>query len=116
MPTASRPRFAARLAAVLKNNKFEAAAQDLPNADSAKALAAVRRRQADLRGAGRTDAKGAVPGPRAGILPNMTVLLLLSGHSRFARHDCEGQGIAREPDQRKIVVGYVVREPNRAAP
>src|SRR6202011_2355747 len=69
-------RFAATLAAVLKNSSSRLRLKIVPNADSAKALAQFDRRQADLAVL-RTDAK--VP-PRARALAVLEhdVLLLIS--------------------------------------
>jgi TRAP-type uncharacterized transport system substrate-binding protein len=69
-------RFAAKLAAVLKNSSSRLRLKIVPNADSAKALAQFDRRQADLAVL-RTDAK--VP-PRARALAVLEhdVLLLIS--------------------------------------
>ena len=73
-------RFAARLAAVLKNNNSRLRLKIVPNADNAKALAAFDHRQADLAVL-RTDAK--VP-PRARALAVLEhdVLLLISPGAR----------------------------------
>jgi TRAP-type uncharacterized transport system substrate-binding protein len=75
-------RFAARLAAVLKNNASRLRLNIVPNADSAKALAQFDRRQADLAVL-RTDAK--VP-PRAralAILEHDVVLLISPGAKKI---------------------------------
>src|SRR6202022_4072798 len=75
-------RFAARLAAVLKNNNSKLRLKIVPNADSAKALAQFDRRQADLAVL-RTDAK--VP-PRAralAILEHDLLLLLSPGNKKI---------------------------------
>src|SRR3979409_1457877 len=60
-------RFAARLAAVLKNNSSKLHLKIVTNADSAKALALFDRRQADLAVL-RTDAK-VPPRARAPAIP-----------------------------------------------
>src|SRR6267378_5531151 len=75
-------RFAARLAAVLKNNNSKLRLRIVPNADSAKALAQFDRRQADLAVL-RTDAR--VP-PRAralAILEHDVVLLISPGGKKI---------------------------------
>jgi TRAP-type uncharacterized transport system substrate-binding protein len=75
-------RFAARLAAVLKNNSSRLRLKIVPNADSAKALAQFDRRMADLAVL-RTDAK--VP-PRAralAILEHDLVLLISPGSRKI---------------------------------
>src|SRR4030081_1388364 len=75
-------RFAARLAAVLKNNNSKLRLRIVPNADSAKALAQFDRRQADLAVL-RTDAK--VP-PRAralAILEHDLLLLISPGNKKI---------------------------------
>jgi TRAP-type uncharacterized transport system substrate-binding protein len=69
-------RFAARLAAVLKNNASRLRLNIVPNADSAKALAQFERRQADLAVL-RTDTK-VPPRARALAILDHDVLLLLS--------------------------------------
>src|SRR6202022_4999139 len=75
-------RFAAKLAAVLKNNSSKLRLKIVTNADSAKALAQFDRRQADLAVL-RTDAK--VP-PRAralAILEHDLLLLLSPGNKKI---------------------------------
>ena len=75
-------RFAARLAAVLKTNNSRLRIKIVTNGDSAKALAAFDRRQADLAVL-RTDAK--VP-PRAralAILEHDLVLLISPGNKKI---------------------------------
>src|ERR1700720_1956688 len=75
-------RFAAKLAAVLKNNSSKLHLKIVSNADSAKALAQFDRRQADLAVL-RTDAK--VP-PRAralAILEHDLLLLLSPGNKKI---------------------------------
>ena len=75
-------RFAARLAAVLKNNNSRLRIKIVTNGDSAKALTAFDRRQADLAVL-RTDAK--VP-PRAralAILEHDLVLLISPGSKKI---------------------------------
>jgi TRAP-type uncharacterized transport system substrate-binding protein len=69
-------RFAARLAAVLKNNSSKLHLKIVTNADSAKALALFDRRQADLAVL-RTDAK-VPPRARALAILEHDVLLLIS--------------------------------------
>src|ERR1700716_1600513 len=69
-------RFAARLAAVLKNNNSKLRLKIVTNADSAKALAQFDRRQADLAVL-RTDAK-VPPRARALAILEHDVLLLIS--------------------------------------
>jgi TRAP-type uncharacterized transport system substrate-binding protein len=69
-------RFAAKLAAVLKNSSSRLRLKIVPNADSAKALAQFDRRQADLAVL-RTDAKIA-PRARALAILEHDVLLLIS--------------------------------------
>jgi TRAP-type uncharacterized transport system substrate-binding protein len=75
-PNGVEARFAAKLATVLKNNNSRLRLKTVPNADSARALAAFDHRQADLAVL-RTDAK--VP-PRARALAVLEhdVLLLIS--------------------------------------
>src|SRR3981081_4172548 len=73
-------RFAARLAAVLKNNNSKLRLRIVPNADSAKALAQFDRRQADLAVL-RTDAK--IPSrARALAILDHDLLLLISPGSK----------------------------------
>src|ERR1700681_306471 len=75
-------RFAAKLAAVLKNSSSKLRLKIVPNGDSAKALAQFDRRQADLAVL-RTDAK--VP-PRAralAILEHDLLLLLSPGNKKI---------------------------------
>src|SRR5260370_38489187 len=75
-------RFAAKLAAVLKNNSSKLHLKIVPNADSAKALAQFDRRKADLAVL-RTAAK--VP-PRAralAILDHDVVLLISPGNKKI---------------------------------
>src|SRR6202163_1578455 len=75
-------RFAAKLAAVLKNSSSRLRLKIVPSADSAKALAQFDRRQADLAVL-RTDAK--VP-PRAralAILEHDVVLLISPGSKKI---------------------------------
>ena len=75
-------RFAARLAAVLKNNNSRLRIKIVTNGDSAKALTAFDRRQADLAVL-RTDAK--VP-PRAralAVLEHDLVLLISPGSKKI---------------------------------
>src|SRR5450759_1278372 len=69
-------RFAARLAAVLKNSASRLRLKIVPSADSAKALAQFDRRQADLAVL-RTDAK-VPPRARALAILEHDVLLLIS--------------------------------------
>src|SRR6202171_3847131 len=69
-------RFAARLAALLKNNSSKLHLKIVTNADSAKALALFDRRQADLAVL-RTDAK-VPPRARALAILEHDVLLLIS--------------------------------------
>src|ERR1700736_1559366 len=69
-------RFAAKLAAVLKNNSSKLRLKIVTNADSAKALAQFDRRQADLAVL-RTDAK-VPPRARALAILEHDVLLLIS--------------------------------------
>src|SRR5260370_14899655 len=69
-------RFAAKLAAVLKNSSSRLRLKIVANADSAQALAQLDRRQADLEGL-RTDAKGP-PTARALAILEHDVLLLIS--------------------------------------
>src|ERR1700682_6426248 len=69
-------RFATKLAAVLKNNNSRLRLKIVPNADSARALAAFDRRQADLAVL-RTDAR-VPPRARALAILEHDVLLLIS--------------------------------------
>src|ERR1700722_180961 len=73
-------RFAAKLAAVLKNNSSKLHLKIVTNADSAKALAQFDRRQADLAVL-RTDAK-VPPRARALAILEHDVLLLISPGSK----------------------------------
>src|SRR6202171_5020908 len=73
-------RFAARLAAVLKNNSSKLHLKIVTNADNAKALAQFDRRQADLAVL-RTDAK-VPPRARALAILEHDVLLLISPGSK----------------------------------
>ena len=73
-------RFAAKLAAVLKNNSSRLRLKIVPNADSAKALAQFDHRQADLAVL-RTDAK-VPPRARALAILEHDVLLLISPGSK----------------------------------
>src|ERR1700720_3132405 len=73
-------RFAARLAALLKNNSSKLHLKIVTNADSAKALAQFDRRQADLAVL-RTDAK-VPPRARALAILEHDVLLLISPGSK----------------------------------
>jgi TRAP-type uncharacterized transport system substrate-binding protein len=91
-------RFAARLAAVLKNSNSRLRLKIVPNGDNAKALAAFDHRQADLAVL-RTDAK--VP-PRARALAVLEhdVLLLISPGGRKIKSlaDLRKKKIAVLPD------------------
>jgi TRAP-type uncharacterized transport system substrate-binding protein len=73
-------RFAAKLAAVLKNNNSKLRLKIVPNTDSAKALAQFDHRQADLAVL-RTDAK-VPPRARALAILEHDVLLLISPGSK----------------------------------
>ncbi len=73
-------RFATRLAAVLKTNSSRLRLKIVPNADSARALAAFDRRQADLAVL-RTDAR-VPPRARALAILEHDVLLLISPGSK----------------------------------
>src|ERR1700681_1561007 len=73
-------RFAAKLAAVLKNSSSRLRLKIVPSADSAKALAQFDRRQADLAVL-RTDAK-VPPRARALAILEHDVLLLISPGSK----------------------------------
>ena len=73
-------RFAAKLAAVLKNNSSRLRLKIVPNADNAKALARFDRREADLAVL-RTDAK-VPPRARALAILEHDVLLLISPGSK----------------------------------
>ena len=75
-------RFAARLAAVLKNNASRLRLKIVPNADSAKALAQFDRRQADLAVL-RTDAKVPSRARALAILEHDVVLLLSPGSKKI---------------------------------
>jgi TRAP-type uncharacterized transport system substrate-binding protein len=79
-PAGVEARFAARLAAVLKNTNSRLRLKIVPSADSAKALAEFDRRQADLAVL-RTDAK-VPPRARALAILEHDVLLLLSPGSK----------------------------------
>src|SRR5260370_30665979 len=73
-------RFAAKLAAVLKNNSSKLHLKIVPNADSAKALAQFDRRQADLAVL-RTDVK-VPPRARALAILDHDVVLLISPRNK----------------------------------
>src|SRR3982075_1740560 len=75
-------RFAARLAAVLKNNNSKLRLRIVPNADSAKALAQFDRRQADLAVL-RTDAKVPSRARALAILEHDVLLLLSPGKQKI---------------------------------
>ena len=75
-------RFAAKLAAVLKNNNSRLRLKIVPNADSAKALAQFDRRQADLAVL-RTDAKVPSRARALAILEHDVVLLLSPGKQKI---------------------------------
>ena len=75
-------RFAARLAAVLKNNNSKLRLKIVPNADSAKALAQFDRRQADLAVL-RTDAKVPSRARALAILEHDVLLLLSPGKQKI---------------------------------
>ena len=78
--TSLEARFAAKLAAVLKNNSSRLRLKIVPNADSAKALAQFDHRQADLAVL-RTDAK-VPPRARALAILEHDVLLLIGPGSK----------------------------------
>ena len=75
-------RFAARLAAVLKNNASLLRLKIVPNGDSAKALAQFDRRQADLAVL-RTDAKVPSRASALAILEHDVLLLLSPGNKKI---------------------------------
>src|SRR6202171_3951258 len=75
-------RFAAKLAAVLKNNNSKLRLKIVPNADSAKALAQFDRRQADLAVL-RTDAKVPSRARALAILEHDVLLLLSPGKQKI---------------------------------
>jgi TRAP-type uncharacterized transport system substrate-binding protein len=75
-------RFAANLAAVLKNNNSKLRLKIVPNADSARALAQFDRRQADLAVL-RTDAKVPSRARTLAILEHDVVLLLSPGKQKI---------------------------------
>jgi TRAP-type uncharacterized transport system substrate-binding protein len=75
-------RFAARLAAVLKNNNSKLRLKIVANADSAKALAQFDRRQADLAVL-RTDAKVPSRARALAILEHDVLLLLSPGKQKI---------------------------------
>src|ERR1700682_5157165 len=75
-------RFAAKLAALLKNNKSKLRLKIVPNADSAKALAQFDRRQADLAVL-RTDAKVPSRARALAILEHDVLLLLSPGKQKI---------------------------------
>ena len=77
-------RFAARLAAVLKNNASRLRLKIVPNADSAKALALFDRKQADLAVL-RTDAKVPSRAHALAILEHDVLLLLSPAPRRSSR-------------------------------
>src|ERR1700738_1831695 len=75
-------RFAAKLAAVLKNSSSRLRLKIVPNADSAKALAQFDRRQADLAVL-RTDAKVPSRARALAILEHDVLLLLSPGKQKI---------------------------------
>src|SRR3977135_1048248 len=75
-------RFAAKLAAMLKNNNSKLRLRIVPNADSAKALAQFDRRQADLAVL-RTDAKVPSRARALAILEHDVLLLLSPGKQKI---------------------------------
>src|SRR6202790_1333180 len=78
-------RFAARLAAVLKNNSSKLHLKIVTNTDSAKALAQFDRRQADLAVL-RTDAKVAPRARALAILEHDVLLLISPGSKKLKSH------------------------------
>ncbi|MBR1125811.1 C4-dicarboxylate ABC transporter substrate-binding protein [Bradyrhizobium lablabi] len=81
-PTSPEARFAARLAAVLKNNTSRLQLRIMNNADSAKALAQFDRRQANLAVL-RTDAKIPAHARSLAVLDRDVVLLLSPGAKKI---------------------------------
>ena len=75
-------RFATRLAAVLKNNNSRLRLKIVPNADSARALAAFDHRQADLAVL-RTDAKVPQRARALAILEHDVLLLISPGSKKI---------------------------------
>ena len=75
-------RFAAKLAAVLKNNSSRLRLKIVPNADSAKALAQFDHRQADLAML-RTDAKVPSRARALAILEHDVMLLISPGGKKI---------------------------------
>src|SRR5439155_1126843 len=81
-PTSPEARFAARLAAVLKNNTSRLQLKIVSNPDSAKALAQFDRREANLAVL-RTDAKIPAHARSLAILDHDVVLLLSPGGKKI---------------------------------
>ena len=75
-------RFAAKLAAVLKNNSSRLRLKIVPNGDNAKALAQFDRREADLAIL-RTDAKIPSRARALAILDHDVLLLLSPGNKKI---------------------------------
>jgi TRAP-type uncharacterized transport system substrate-binding protein len=75
-------RFAAKLAAVLKNNNSKLRLKIVPNADSARALAQFDRRQADLAVL-RTDARVPSRARALAVLEHDVLLLLSPGKQKI---------------------------------
>ena len=81
-PTSPEARFAARLAAVLKNNTSRLQLKIVTNPDNAKALAQFDRREANLAVL-RTDAKIPAHARSLAILDHDVVLLLSPGGKKI---------------------------------
>jgi TRAP-type uncharacterized transport system substrate-binding protein len=85
-PNGDEARFAAKLAAVLKNTHSRLRLKILPNADNAKALAQFDRLEADLA-IMRTDAKAPTRARAIAILDHELVLLITPGEKKVKSLD-----------------------------
>ena len=85
-PNSEEARFAAKLAAVLKNTHSKLRLKILPNADNAKAVAQFDRREADLVVL-RTDAKIPQRARAIAILDHDLILLLSPGNKKIKSFD-----------------------------
>jgi len=85
-PNSEEARFAAKLAAVLKNTHSKLRLKILPNADNAKAVAQFDRREADLAVL-RTDAKIPQRARAIAILDHDLILLLSPGNKKIKSFD-----------------------------
>src|SRR3954470_11041551 len=105
--------FAAKLAAVLKNNASRFRIKIVNNADNAKAIAQFDRRQADLAVL-RTDAKVPLRARTLAILEHDLVLLLGPGNKKIkvARRAEEEEG--RRPCRQRILARLRPRHPGHS--